>query len=73
MVFVSSSSRAVVLLATLASGQATLPAGNINFSNPSVDLGYVKYQGVTNVTAGINYFRGIQYVKTDASRQKPFH
>jgi len=28
---------------------------------PSVDLGYVKYSGFQNATAGINYYRGIPY------------
>ena len=72
MVFVSRYSRAVVLLATLAGGQAILPVSSLNSSAPSVDLGYVKYQGITNATAGINYFRGIQYVKLFAIRHKPY-
>ena len=29
--------------------------------NPLVDLGYVKYRGYSNLTAGINYFKGIHY------------
>jgi len=54
---------ACALLATLAEGQSTQPISNSSSSNaPSVDLGYVKYQGYTNATIGINYFRGIQYV-----------
>jgi hypothetical protein len=28
---------------------------------PVVDLGYVKYKGFQNVTAGINYYRGIPF------------
>ncbi len=28
---------------------------------PIVDLGYVKYSGYQNATAGINYYRGIRY------------
>ncbi|KAK5174314.1 uncharacterized protein LTR77_001394 [Saxophila tyrrhenica] len=40
-------------------GQATQPA--THSIGPVVDLGYVKYRGTTNHTAGINYFRGIQY------------
>ena len=52
---------ASLLLAALASGQATQPVSSPNASAPMVDLGYVKYQGWTNATAGISYFRGIQY------------
>lgn len=47
-------------LAALVGGQSIQPVSNINSSAPNVDLGYVKYQGYTNATAGINYFRGIQ-------------
>ena len=50
-----------ILLLALANGQATQPVKSSNSSGPVVDLGYVKYQGRTNTTAGINYFRGIQY------------
>lgn len=35
-----------------------------------VDLGYVKYEGVTNTTAGINYFRGIHYALTPAGTNR---
>jgi carboxylesterase type B len=28
---------------------------------PVIDLGYVKYSGYQNATAGINYYRGIRY------------
>ena len=28
---------------------------------PLIDLGYVKYSGYQNATAGINYYRGIRY------------
>jgi hypothetical protein len=31
-------------------------------SIPTIDLGYVKYTGYQNATAGINYYRGIRYV-----------
>jgi hypothetical protein len=48
------------LLAVFAKGQATQAASSYNNSAPAVDLGYVKYQGYTNATAGINYFRGLQ-------------
>lgn len=30
---------------------------------PIVDLGYVKYAGYQNATAGINYYRGIPYAQ----------
>jgi len=43
-------------------GQSTTPASYNNSGAPTVDLGYVKYQGYSNATAGINYFRGIQWV-----------
>ncbi len=55
---------AVALLATLANGQANQAVGNITSGAPMVDLGYVKYQGIANTTAGINYFRGIQCVSS---------
>ena len=32
-----------------------------NTSVPVIDLGYVKYAGYQNATAGINYYRGIPY------------
>jgi len=53
---------AVALLATLANGQSIQAVSNVTSGAPMVDLGYVKYQGVANTTAGINYFRGIQCV-----------
>ncbi|KAK5694361.1 hypothetical protein LTR17_024880 [Elasticomyces elasticus] len=65
---------AVALLATSTHAQAIQPIGNATSDAPTVDLGYVKYQGTTNATAGINYFRGIQYAAspTGALRwQKP--
>ena len=43
-------------------------------SVPIIDLGYVKYKGYQNATAGINYYRGIRYAAppTGALRwQKP--
>lgn len=50
------------LLSACVNGQAIAPVGPTSYSNaPTVDLGYVKYLGYTNATAGINYFRGIQY------------
>ncbi|KAK1811512.1 hypothetical protein LTR12_014110 [Friedmanniomyces endolithicus] len=65
---------AVALLATLANGQANQAVGNITSGAPMVDLGYVKYQGIANTTAGINYFRGIQYAASPSGAlrwQKP--
>ena len=50
-----------LLVAASANAQATQPVKSPNSTAPMVDLGYVKYQGSTNKTAGINYFRGIQY------------
>ncbi|KAK5117720.1 hypothetical protein LTR62_005144 [Meristemomyces frigidus] len=75
MAALSSIAAAIVgLMATVSKGQATQAVGSNNSSAPMVDLGYVKYQGYTNATAGINYFRGIQYAAapTGALRwQKP--
>ena len=51
---------AFLLLLAGVKGQATKPIITQNPDAPWVDLGYVKYQGIANVTAGINYFRGIQ-------------
>lgn len=53
---------ACVLLIGLVNGQATQAVSSVSSSAPTADLGYVKYQGYTNATVGINYFRGIQYV-----------
>ena len=39
-------------------GHATQPSSDIK--RPIIDLGYVKYRGITNSTAGITYFRGVQ-------------
>ena len=58
--FPSVSLGAVALLTGLVVGQATQPVGSVTSGAPTVDLGYVKYQGYTNATAGIDYFRGIQ-------------
>lgn len=39
-------------------------AGNVAAQGaPVVDLGYVKYSGYQNATAGINYYRGIRYAE----------
>lgn len=43
-------------------------------SAPVIDVGYAKYQGYTNTTAGIDYYRGLHYAQppTGALRwQKP--
>ncbi|KAK0255618.1 hypothetical protein B0A54_10937 [Friedmanniomyces endolithicus] len=67
---------AVALLATLANGQSIQAVSNVTSGAPMVDLGYVKYQGVANTTAGINYFRGIQYAASPSGAlrwQKPRH
>lgn len=64
----------VALLSAFVSGQATAPALSNGSQAPVVDLGYVKYLGYTNDTAGIAYYRGIQYAQppTGAMRwQKP--
>lgn len=34
-----------------------------NSSAPTVDLGYAKYEGYTNATAGVTYFRGLRYAQ----------
>lgn len=36
-------------------------AQNASSTVPVIDLGYVKYSGYQNATAGINYYRGIRY------------
>lgn len=36
---------------------------NAQAAAPIVDLGYVKYSGLANSTAGINYYRGIRYAQ----------
>ena len=51
-----------LLLASFGNGQAIRAIRSTNASAPVVDLGYVKYQGYTNATIGINYFRAIPYV-----------
>lgn len=53
---------ALLAAAGVADAQATRPVSSTNSTNstaPTVDLGYVKYQGRQNATAGINYFRSI--------------
>ncbi|PSR78386.1 Alpha/Beta hydrolase protein [Coniella lustricola] len=53
---------------------ATATTADANSTVPIIDLGYVKYAGYTNTTAGINYYRGIPYAQppTGENRwQKP--
>jgi len=50
---------AVGVLTSSVYAQATQPATHAK--GPVVDLGYLKYHGFANRTAGIKYFRGIQY------------
>lgn len=64
-------SLASVLLATLVSGQATQIVSSVSSSAPQVDLGYVKYQGYENSTAGIKYFRGLQYASDHSHTKVP--
>ncbi|EMC93600.1 hypothetical protein BAUCODRAFT_142062 [Baudoinia panamericana UAMH 10762] len=45
------------VLASRVLAQATQPIPSPNGSAPTADLGYVKYQGYTNSTIGINYFQ----------------
>lgn len=43
---------------------ATAQSGaNSSTTAPVVDLGYVKYTGYTNATAGIDYYRGLPYAE----------
>ena len=58
----SNLAKAACLLAGLANGQSIQPVSSVNSSQPMVDLGYVKYQGLANASNGINYFRSIPYV-----------
>ncbi|KAL8628171.1 hypothetical protein Q9189_006107 [Teloschistes chrysophthalmus] len=44
------------LLTQRQSTNATSPS-----ENPQVDLGYERYQGFSNATAGLNYFLGVRY------------
>lgn len=52
----------------------TVAQSNSSSSTPTVDLGYAKYEGYTNATAGINYFRGLRYAQAPVGAlrwQKP--
>lgn len=51
----------LLLASSHANSQATKPVSSPDSSKPQVDLGYAKYQGYTNSTAGITYFRGLQF------------
>lgn len=51
------------LLAGLVDSQATQTVSSVPAAAPTVDLGYASYLGYTNDTAGITYFRGIQYAQ----------
>lgn len=53
----------VLGLAAFARGQATQPITSVPSGAPVVDLGYASYLGYTNDTAGITYYRGIQYAQ----------
>lgn len=41
----------------------TLTIAQSNLSTPTIDLGYAKYAGYTNETAGISYYRGLHYAQ----------
>jgi len=58
----------------LASSQATSTVSGVPAGAPTADLGYVKYVGRNNDTAGISYFRGIPFAQPplgDLRWQKP--
>lgn len=42
---------------------SALATASYNDSVPIIDLGYAKYAGYTNRTAGINYYRGLPYAQ----------
>lgn len=50
---------ATTLLMVASNAQSTKPVTLNSSVAPIVDLGYAKFLGYTNATAGINYFRGI--------------
>ena len=50
-----------LLLACLSHAQYSNSTSNTTV--PTIDLGYVKYTGYQNATAGINYYRGIPYAQ----------
>ncbi|EXJ55528.1 hypothetical protein A1O7_08456 [Cladophialophora yegresii CBS 114405] len=52
-----SGSLAALAVYLTAFAHAQVPSSTV----PVVDLGYVKYSGYQNATAGINYYRGIRY------------
>lgn len=43
-------------------------ASSSQSSVPIIDLGYAKYAGYTNETAGINYYRGLRYASPPTGR-----
>ncbi len=49
------------LVALLVSLSTFTNAQNTSTTVPVIDLGYVKYSGYQNTTAGIRYYRGIRY------------
>ena len=51
------------LLAGLASSQATSTVASAPAGSPTADLGYARYVGYNNETAGISYFRGIPFAQ----------
>src|SRR5260370_29181396 len=57
MKFLLSETLATVLVSLNAFTNAQAPSSTV----PLIDLGYVKYSGYQNRTAGINYYRGIRY------------
>lgn len=50
-------------LASVCHAQFSNSTSNTTTTVPTIDLGYVKYQGYQNATAGINYYRGIPYAQ----------
>lgn len=53
----------IALLASFANSQATSTVSSVPASSPTADLGYAKYVGYNNDTAGISYFRGIPFAQ----------
>lgn len=64
----------LLLLPLLPSSTVAQSNSSSSSSTPTVDLGYAKYEGYTNATAGINYFRGLRYAQAPVGAlrwQKP--
>jgi len=58
----------------LANSQATSTVSSAPAGSPTADLGYARYVGYNNATAGISYFRGIPFAQPplgDLRWQKP--